>query len=214
MGLIYNGSAFGNTPTSIATTLDAGMYGIGAYIQANYYRDLQGSIELFDVNYQSLGIYTTTGTAAFNPGNALFIGAFDLTGMRRCLRSAVYRVRRRALRTRFRHRRTAPADSPRARYAGALSELRQLGFAQSAVPPNKALAAKAVATVQATGKPAAVVPAASVAAKPAARPTIMLARSLGASRQVTSAARAQLLRTSIHRVRTSFAPRAYRPPTE
>ncbi len=63
-----------------------------------------------------------------------------------------------------------------------------MGFAQSAVPPNKALAAKAVATVQATGKPAAVVPAASVAAKPAARPTIMLARSLGASRQVTSAA--------------------------
>ena len=81
MGLIYNGSAFGNIPTSIATTFDTGVFGAGAYIQANYFGAFTASLELFDVNYQSLGIYTTTGTADTNVGTALFIGAFDLSGM-------------------------------------------------------------------------------------------------------------------------------------
>ena len=52
-----------------------------AYIQANYFGAFTASLELFDVNYQSLGIYTTTGTADTNVGTALFIGAFDLSGM-------------------------------------------------------------------------------------------------------------------------------------
>jgi len=81
MGLIYNGSAFGNTQTSIATTFDAGVFGAGAYIQANYFGTFTASIELFDSSYQSLGIYSTTGVAAPSPGTALFIGAFDMSGM-------------------------------------------------------------------------------------------------------------------------------------
>ena len=81
MGLIYNGSAFGNTPASIATTFDAGVFGAGAYIQANYWGAFTASIELFDSSYQSLGIYTTGGIASNTPGTALFIGAFDMSGM-------------------------------------------------------------------------------------------------------------------------------------
>jgi hypothetical protein len=81
MGLIYNGAAFGNTPTSIATTFDAGVHGAGAYIQANYFGAFTASIELFDSSYQSLGIYTTTGYSQPVPGTALFIGAFDISGL-------------------------------------------------------------------------------------------------------------------------------------
>jgi hypothetical protein len=81
MGLIYNGASFGNTPTSIATTFDTGMYGAGAYIQSNYFGSFQASIELFDSSYQSLGIYTSFGVSNTSPGTALFIGAFDMTGM-------------------------------------------------------------------------------------------------------------------------------------
>ncbi len=81
MGLIYNGSTFGNTPTSIATTFDMGVYGAGAYIQSTYFGAFTASIELFDSNYQSLGIYTTTGVSDTNVGTALFIGAFDVSGM-------------------------------------------------------------------------------------------------------------------------------------
>jgi hypothetical protein len=76
MGLIYNGASFGNTPTQIATTLDQGVTGVGAYIQANFYGPFTASIELFDSSYQSLGIYTMAGTSDGNAGTALFIGAF------------------------------------------------------------------------------------------------------------------------------------------
>jgi len=76
MGLIYNGAAFGNTPTQIAATLDQSATGVGAYIQANFYGPFTASIELFDSSYQSLGIYATTGASNGNAGTALFIGAF------------------------------------------------------------------------------------------------------------------------------------------
>jgi hypothetical protein len=77
MGLIYNGAAFGNTPTSIATTFDVGVNGAGAWIQTDYIGPFTATIELFDSSYQSLGTYTTTGLSTYNdPGNALFIGAF------------------------------------------------------------------------------------------------------------------------------------------
>jgi hypothetical protein len=79
MGLIYNGASFGNTPTSIATTFDASVFGAGAYIQANFYGAFTATIQLFDVNYQSLGTFTTTGTSDSNAGTALFIGAFSST---------------------------------------------------------------------------------------------------------------------------------------
>jgi subtilase family serine protease len=68
--------------------------------------------------------------------------------------------------------------------AVALLMVCQLGWAQSAaIPPDKTLAAKAVAAVQATGIPVPVVPFASIAAasKPAARPGVWLSRSLGAN---------------------------------
>lgn len=81
MGLIYNGSAFGSIPTSIATTFDSGMYGAGAYIQSNYYGAFTATIELFDANYQSLGVYTAVGVSEYAPGTALFIGAYDMSGL-------------------------------------------------------------------------------------------------------------------------------------
>jgi len=82
MGLIFNGASFGNTPTSIATTFDNGVFGAGAYIQADFYGDFTATIELFDSSYQSLGIYTTTGVSSGTPGTALFIGAFDMSGLK------------------------------------------------------------------------------------------------------------------------------------
>ena len=60
----------------------------------------------------------------------------------------------------------------------------QLGFAQSsALRPDKTLAVKAVATAQSSGRPVAVVPMASIAGKPAVRPTILMGPSLGKSAQ-------------------------------
>ncbi len=79
MGLIYNGNAYGNTPTDIAATFDQGLYGAGAWIQANYFGPFTASIELFDSSYQSLGTFTTSGTSAHNPGTALFIGGYIYT---------------------------------------------------------------------------------------------------------------------------------------
>jgi hypothetical protein len=79
MGLIYNGASFGNTPADIAATFDQGLYGAGAWIQANYYGPFTASITLFDVNDQSLGTFTTTGTSKYGPGTALFIGGYIYT---------------------------------------------------------------------------------------------------------------------------------------
>jgi len=77
MGLIYNGAAFGNTPTGIASTFDSGMYGAGAWIQANYYGPYTATIQLFDSAFQSLGSFSATGVAG-SPGTPglLFIGAY------------------------------------------------------------------------------------------------------------------------------------------
>jgi PEP-CTERM motif len=73
MGLVYNGAAFGNTPTQIATTFDAAVTGAGAWIQNNYLSDTYtASIQLFDSSLQSLGVYSVT----VNPFTAVFIGAF------------------------------------------------------------------------------------------------------------------------------------------
>ncbi len=63
----------------------------------------------------------------------------------------------------------------------------QMGFAQSAaIPPNNTLVAKAVAAVQATGKPVPVVPVSTVVGKAAARPVVWLSRSLGAKPRIVS----------------------------
>lgn len=53
----------------------------------------------------------------------------------------------------------------------------QFAFAgQAAIPPNKTLGAAAIAAVQATGKPVPVVPASTIKALAAARPTVWLAK--------------------------------------
>lgn len=74
MGLVYNGPAFGNTPTQIAATFDSGVLGVGAWIQDNYIGSpYTASIELFDISLQSLGVYTVASV-----GNDItFIGAFS-----------------------------------------------------------------------------------------------------------------------------------------
>ena len=73
MGLIYNGVAFGNAATDIAATFDTGFLGAGAWIQNNYLLyPYTATIELFDVNFQSLGSYSVQ----VNAGTAIFIGAF------------------------------------------------------------------------------------------------------------------------------------------
>ena len=77
MGLVYNGVAYGNSPAAIATTFDEGLYGAGAYIQANYYGPFTATITLFDALDQVLGSYTTTGVASDDPSTLLFIGALD-----------------------------------------------------------------------------------------------------------------------------------------
>ncbi|HMD99802.1 MAG TPA: PEP-CTERM sorting domain-containing protein [Terriglobia bacterium] len=79
MGLIYNGSAFGNTPTDIAATFDQGLYGAGAWIQSDYYGPFTATIDLFDSSYQLLGSFTTSGTSNNAPGTALFIGGYIST---------------------------------------------------------------------------------------------------------------------------------------
>lgn len=76
MGLVFNGAHFGNTPTQIAATFDQGLYGAGAWIQPDFLGDFTASIELFDSNYQSLGVFTWPGHSEFNPGTGLFIGAY------------------------------------------------------------------------------------------------------------------------------------------
>ncbi len=74
MGLVYNGAFFGNTPTGIAATLDNGVAGVGAWLQDNYLLDdYTATIQLFDMNYQSLGSFSVR-VAGGSP--AIFIGAF------------------------------------------------------------------------------------------------------------------------------------------
>jgi hypothetical protein len=75
MGLIYNGGDFGNTPAPIVATMNQGVYGAGAFIQTNYFTDdFVASIELFDMNFLSLGVFTAHGLSSFE-GQGLFIGA-------------------------------------------------------------------------------------------------------------------------------------------
>ena len=77
MGIIYNGATDGNTPTGITVNFDSGNYGAGAYIQSYFYGPFTATVELFDSSSQPIGSYTTTGTAGYAPGTALFIGMLD-----------------------------------------------------------------------------------------------------------------------------------------
>jgi hypothetical protein len=77
MGLIYNGSEFGNTPTDIAVIFDNGQYGAGAYIQSTWYGNFTATLTAYDINYQPLFTFTQLGYSNYSPGNALFIGVLD-----------------------------------------------------------------------------------------------------------------------------------------
>jgi len=77
MGVVYNAvSTQNNTPADIAATFGVGVYGAGAYIQAEHFGAFTATVTLFDVNYQSLGSFTATGDSE-TTGTALFIGAYD-----------------------------------------------------------------------------------------------------------------------------------------
>jgi hypothetical protein len=77
MGLIYNGANFGNTPTDIALAFDQAQYGVGAWIQTDFYGAFTATITLYDAFYQTIGSFTTSGVASNVPGTALFIGAWN-----------------------------------------------------------------------------------------------------------------------------------------
>jgi hypothetical protein len=83
MGLIYNGAAYGNTPTDIWVSFDQGQSRAGAWIQADYYGAFTATVTAFDVNHVSLGSFSAPGTSDYNPGadpgTALFIGLLDTT---------------------------------------------------------------------------------------------------------------------------------------
>lgn len=79
MGVIYNGVSQGNTEADIAATFGVGVYGAGAYIQADAFGPFTATVTLFDINFQSLGSFSTAGTSDSNPGTALFIGAYITT---------------------------------------------------------------------------------------------------------------------------------------
>jgi hypothetical protein len=76
MGLIYNGRLLGNTDADVAVTFNQGLYGAGAYIQADYYGPFTATIDLFDSSNALLGSITETGNSGYGPGTALFIGAY------------------------------------------------------------------------------------------------------------------------------------------
>jgi hypothetical protein len=79
MGVVYNGvSDLGNTPADIAATFDVGVFGAGAYIQAEHFGPFTATVTLFDSNFQPLGSFSAQGDSE-GTGAALFIGAFDST---------------------------------------------------------------------------------------------------------------------------------------
>jgi hypothetical protein len=79
MGLIFNGAAtgFGNSPASIAVTFDNPIYGVGAFIQADFFGAFTGTMTLYDYLYQPLGTFSANGLSEYNPGTALFLGAYS-----------------------------------------------------------------------------------------------------------------------------------------
>jgi hypothetical protein len=78
-GLIYNGAQLGNTPGDIAATFNQAETGAGAYIQSTSLGSFTATITLYDINFNPIGSFTTSGTASHSPGTALFIGATSTT---------------------------------------------------------------------------------------------------------------------------------------
>jgi hypothetical protein len=76
MGVLYNGVGNGNQQADMAATFDVGVFGAGAYIQAENFGKFTATVTLFDINFQPLGSFSANGTSDNNVGTALFIGAF------------------------------------------------------------------------------------------------------------------------------------------
>jgi len=80
MGIVYNGvSTINNDPADIAATFGVGVFGAGAYIQAEHYGAFTATVTLFDANFQSLGSFTAQGDSEDGGPLGLFIGAYDTT---------------------------------------------------------------------------------------------------------------------------------------
>jgi hypothetical protein len=80
MGLVYNGvSTIGTTPTSIGIYLDQPVFGIGAWIQADWFGGFTASVTLLDSNLSPMFTYFANGNSTSIPNTALFIGAYDGT---------------------------------------------------------------------------------------------------------------------------------------
>lgn len=78
MGLVYNGSYYGSTPSDIRITFDAPVYGAGAWIQANSYGPFTATITAYGQNGTPL-LWSAWagGTSSDVPDTALFIGLLD-----------------------------------------------------------------------------------------------------------------------------------------
>ncbi len=80
MGLIYNGvTTLGNTPGGILLSFNQLAFGVGAYIQPDFYGPFTATIQLFDSSFNLLETFTANGTSDTNSGTALFIGAYEDT---------------------------------------------------------------------------------------------------------------------------------------
>jgi len=82
MGVVYNGSEFGNNPGPIDLFFNQDQFAVGAYISAAFLGNFTATIEMFDSSLNSLGTYQATGNQDFTPGDALFIGAYSNTPVR------------------------------------------------------------------------------------------------------------------------------------
>lgn len=78
MGLIYNGVlTLGNNPGGILLALNSPAYGVGAYIQDDFFGSFTATITLYDASFNFLGTFSAPGVSDANVGSALFIGAYD-----------------------------------------------------------------------------------------------------------------------------------------
>jgi hypothetical protein len=77
MGLIYNGSLFGNTDAGIVETFDTAVYAAGAYIQSDYFGPFTAYITLFDINSLPIATFSANGDSNGLTGTGLFLGAYN-----------------------------------------------------------------------------------------------------------------------------------------
>lgn len=77
MGIVYNGNFLGNDPGGILVSFDQPQYGVGAYIQDQWFGNFTGTIAVYDAAFNFLGSFSAPGVSDTNIGTALFIGMID-----------------------------------------------------------------------------------------------------------------------------------------